>query len=75
MPDWTLLATLDSRMEARIAAGLLQEYGIETLVNADDCAGLHPHFDRVHGVDLLVRPQDLDEARALLATPPLEDEG
>lgn len=68
------VATYGSEIEARMAEGLLRSAGIDCMVQKDDCGGMRPHISWSLGVKLLVREEDADDARELLAAPPAEEE-
>ena len=55
-----------SRMEAQMAAGLLEAEGIYTLISADDAGGAYPPLQYL-GVRLIVFPEDERRAREILA--------
>lgn len=57
-----------SRLEAGIAAGVLQSHGIRHTIRSDDIGIFGPgHVGRsVIGADLMVAREDLEEARRLL---------
>jgi hypothetical protein len=60
-------ARFSSRVEADLARSLLRDHGIEAHVTADDVGGLHPELSMVTGgVGLVVPPEDVEAARALL---------
>jgi hypothetical protein len=69
-----------SRLEAEMAAGLLEAEGIQAFVSADDAGGTYPPLQHLRGVRLIVFPEDADRAREILAdwrqphTPELEEE-
>ena len=67
LDDAIIIETFSSRMEADIAAGLLQSEGIEAMVLADDAGGTYPMLQFVRGVRLLVAPEDEAQAREILA--------
>lgn len=62
--------SFDSEVEAQMAKGRLESEGIEAIVSSDDCAGLHPHLQRVYGVKLLVFKKDLVRAQSILEVDP-----
>lgn len=66
LDDAVILKTFPSRMEAGIAAGLLESEGIEVMVLADDAGGAYPMLQFVRGVRLLVAPEDEAQAREIL---------
>ena len=67
-----------TRMEAEMAAGVLDAEGIYTLVSADDAGGTYPPLQYLRGVRLMVLPEDERRAREILAdwrqSRPLPDE-
>jgi hypothetical protein len=68
MPEPVAVRLFMSTIEAEIAHGALEAAGIEAVVSADDCGGMRPHL-QVGRVALLVRPEDLEEARRVLDLP------
>ncbi|HLD98669.1 MAG TPA: DUF2007 domain-containing protein [Bdellovibrionota bacterium] len=56
----------NSREEAEVAKSFLESHGIIPRIRADDQAGLQPGLAFSRGVELMVEPEDLDEARELL---------
>ncbi|GIM88660.1 putative signal transducing protein [Paractinoplanes toevensis] len=60
------VASVSSRTEADIVAGLLRSAGIDALVSADDAGGEIGSF-QLEGVSVLVAPADEAEARQILA--------
>jgi hypothetical protein len=70
--DAVVLETFSSRMEAEMAAGLLEAEGIDTLIMADDAGGAYPMLQFVRGVRLLVFKEDEARAREILAAVPEE---
>jgi hypothetical protein len=67
-----------TRMEAQMAAGLLEAEGIYAMVLADDAGGAYPPLQYLRGVRLIVYPEDERRAREILAEwregQPLESE-
>jgi hypothetical protein len=70
----TAVGNYSSEIEARMAEGLLESAGIDCMVQKDDCGGMRPHLAWSKGVKLLVREEDADTARELLAAAPAEEE-
>ncbi len=70
--DAVILDTFSSRMEAEMAAGLLEAEGIDTLIMADDAGGAYPMLQFVRGVQLLVFKEDEARAREILEAVPEE---
>ena len=58
---------------AEAAASLLKANGFDCWATTDDCGGMLPSLDAMHGVKLLVQPDDAEAARALLAASPIGD--
>jgi hypothetical protein len=56
-----------TRLEAELAAGLLEAEGIQTFISADDAGGTYPPLQYLRGVRLIVFPEDEVRAREILA--------
>ena len=65
--DAIVLETFSNRIEAEMAAGLLESEGIEAIVRADDAGGAYPMLQFVRGVRLMVAQEDEARAREILA--------
>ena len=65
--DAIVLETFSNRIEAEMAAGLLEAESIEAWVMADDAGGTYPMLQFVRGVRLLVFKEDEARAREILA--------
>jgi len=65
--DAVVLETFSNRIEAEMAAGLLESEGVEAVVMADDAGGAYPMLQFVRGVRLLVAQEDEARAREILA--------
>ena len=65
--DAVVLEKFSSRMEAQMAAGLLEAEGINTFISADDAGGIYPPLQFFLGVRLIVAPEDERRAREILA--------
>ena len=63
LDDAIVLETFSNRIEAEMAAGLLESEGIEAMVMADDAGGTYPMLQFIRGVRLMVFKED--EARAI----------
>jgi hypothetical protein len=61
------IAEVNSRVEADMMAGYLQQNGINAHVSTDDAGGVDPILQFAVGVRVLVAPGEVDEARRLLA--------
>jgi hypothetical protein len=64
--DAVVVEKFTSRMEAEMAAGLLEAEGIQAFVSADDAGGAYPQLQSLRGVELIVFPEDEDRAREIL---------
>ena len=58
------VGTFRSLADARIAQGILDEAGIESMVRSDNAGGMYPAID---GAYLLVRAEDVERAQEALA--------
>lgn len=56
-----------SEMDAIFARTLLESEGIEAMIMKDDAGGMEPQFQLTQGVRLMVRAEDLEKARDLIA--------
>ena len=65
--DAIVLETFSNRIEAEMAAGLLEAEGIEAMVRADDAGGAYPMLQFVRGVRLMVAQEDEARAQEILA--------
>jgi hypothetical protein len=66
LDDAVVLETFYSRIEAEMAAGLLESEGIPAMVLADDAGGAYPMFQFIRGVRLMVAAEDQYRAREIL---------
>jgi hypothetical protein len=64
--DFVEVATFDTEVAARLAAGCLEEVGIEVVIELEDPAGLFPITGRAAGARLLVSFEDRERAQAFL---------
>lgn len=67
MADTAVVATFVYRHEAEFARATLQAAGIDSVLAADDAGGAYGPLTFSRGVRLLVRPEELDEAREILS--------
>jgi len=61
-----VVENFSTRMEAEMAAGVLEAEGIYALVTADDAGGTYPPLQYLRGVQLIVSPEDEKRAREIL---------
>ncbi len=66
LDDAVVIETFASRIEAEMAAGLLESEGVPALVMADDAGGAYPALQFTRGVRLLVAAEDQYRAREIL---------
>lgn len=57
------VATFPSVAQAQVAQGVLEEVGIESLIQSDNAGGMYPALD---AAELLVRSEDLEAGREAL---------
>jgi len=67
LDDAIVLETFSNRIEAEMAAGLLELEGIEATVMADDASGTFPPLQFIRGVRLMVAQEDEARAKEILA--------
>jgi hypothetical protein len=67
LDDAIVLETFPNRIEAEMAAGLLEAEDIEVMIMADDAGGAYPMLQFIRGVKLMVAPEDEARAREILA--------
>jgi hypothetical protein len=56
-------------IDAELARSALEAAEIDAIIRADDCGGARPHM-WMGGVQLIVREEDADRAREILALEP-----
>ena len=61
-----VVENFSTRIEAEMAAGVLEAEGIYALVTADDAGGTYPPLQYLRGVRLIVFPEDERRAREIL---------
>jgi len=66
LDDAIVLETFASRIEAEMAAGLLESEGVDAMVMADDAGGAYPMLQFIRGVRLMVYREDEARAREIL---------
>jgi Putative prokaryotic signal transducing protein len=66
LDDAVVLEKFASRIEAEMAAGLLESEGIEAMVMADDAGGTYPPLQFIRGVRLMVAAVDRYRAQEIL---------
>jgi hypothetical protein len=66
LDDAVVLETFPNRIEAEMAAGLLESEGVPAMVLADDAGGAYPSLQFVRGVRLMVAAADRYRALEIL---------
>ena len=61
------VSTFRSTADARMAKGILDDVGIESMIRSDNAGGMYPAMS---GADLLVRAEDAERAADLLQRRP-----
>ena len=61
-----VVAEYSNKIEAELAQGALAAADIESMVSADDAGGVQPGLWVGEGVKVLVRAEDLDQAKKVL---------
>lgn len=64
--DLVPVRVLTSEVEAEIAKGALEAFGIDCMISHDNCGGQRPHLSFGGGIRLLVRAGDLERAEEVL---------
>ena len=67
MSERIVVARVGSTVEAHLVAGMLESYGIEATVSADDGGGTEPQWQLTSGVRVLVAEADAPEAERIIA--------
>ncbi|MFL6241338.1 MAG: putative signal transducing protein [Actinomycetes bacterium] len=66
-PDQTsVVATVGSRVEAELIAGMLRSEGVRSAVFADDAGGWEPQLQQTQGVRVIVADKDTAKARRII---------
>jgi hypothetical protein len=73
MEGYVPVATFVNEMEAELGQATLAAAGIESYLKFEDTGGMMPSLQQTEGVQLLVEPQNLDEAKLVLSTPSVEE--
>ena len=63
---WIILETFTTDLEAQGALSRLESFGLQGVIEVDNCGGMRPHFDYTIGVKLLVPEEDAAKARDLM---------
>jgi len=75
LDEAAVIRTYASEAVATIAASRLGSEGIEAHIQMDDCGGAYPALQWSRGVRLLVKPEDRENAEAILNRMEAEDAG
>ena len=72
MEGFVSVATFTSEVEADLAQATLAAAGIESYLKFEDTGGMMPVLQQSKGIELLVEPQNVEEARTILSTPSIQ---
>ena len=61
-----LIKSYNNEIEAKMIAQILNENGIEVMIHKDDSGSMRPHFQKVLGVQLFVKREDLERAEEII---------
>lgn len=61
-----VIRTFSRDLDARLAEAVLEANGIESMIIADNAAGMMPYLDSLHPIRLAVKESDVEDALALL---------
>jgi hypothetical protein len=61
-----IIRSFSRDLDARLAESVLDANGIESIVIADNAAGMMPYFNAFHPIRLAVKEADVEQALALL---------
>jgi hypothetical protein len=67
MEEYVVVETFINEVEAELAQATLAAAGIESFLKYEDIGGMLPPLQESGGVRVLVRPSNLEEAKALLS--------
>jgi hypothetical protein len=67
VPGFVCIRVFPSRLEAEMARGLLESFGVPAWIRADDAGGVYPFQLSGRGVQLMVEDRDEERVRGLLA--------
>jgi hypothetical protein len=66
MNEFEIIADFSNHTEADLAKGLLESYGIKSIISSDDCGGIAGGQTFIRGVQLIVSKDDLKKAKEIL---------
>ena len=67
-PELVTVLTFTNDLEANVAKGALEAFGIDCMLSRDDAGGQRPHLGFSSGTRLLVRAEDAQRAAEVLRT-------
>jgi hypothetical protein len=67
LPGFVCIRVFPSRLEAEMARGLLESFGVRSWIRADDAGGVYPFQLSGRGVQLMVEDRSEEQVRRLLA--------
>jgi len=67
MEGFVAVATYRNEVEAELAQTALASAGIQSFLKYEDMGGMLPSLQGSEGIEILVEPKDLEEARTILS--------
>ncbi len=67
MEGYVPVSTFSNQVDAELAQATLEAAGIESYLKYEDTGGMMPVLQQSEGVQLLVAPADLEEAKDILS--------
>jgi hypothetical protein len=67
LPGFVCIRVFPSRLEAEMARGLLESFGVRSWIRADDAGGVYPFQLSGRGVQLMVEDRSEEQVRRVLA--------
>jgi len=74
MDKLPVVKVFNSRIEAEIARGYLESFGIKTEIISDDAGQNYPSLQSIRGVKLITNKKNLKKAQELLDKKDIPDE-
>ncbi len=68
MEGYVLVTTYSNQVDAELAQAALEAAGIDSFLKYEDTGGMMPVLQQSEGVQLLVDPENLEEAKNILAS-------
>jgi hypothetical protein len=75
MEGYIAVATYSNEIEAELAQATLAAAGIESYLKYEDTGHMMPPLQQSEGVEVLVNPKNLEEAKTILSSQAFEAPG